>query len=197
MTARARATTAGLTELPVGNGIAPTTGWHLSRTPLEAATTELEWALLRWWEAFGRYSLHALNMLGLDGVGSAEMLILHIVRLHDRPKSATMIANLLNRDDIQNVQYSLRKLVGMGLAAKVRDQKGKYNHLAVTERGRQICDDFAAIRAQLLIADVAQLDNGEAVLLQAAKTVSMLTGLYDSAGRTSTGYAIIASAVQS
>jgi predicted MarR family transcription regulator len=197
MTARVRATTPDPVEIPVGNGVAPAIGWHLSRTPLEAATTELEWTLLRWWEAFGRYSLHALNMLGLPGVSSAELLILHIVRLHDRPKSATMIANLLNRDDIQNVQYSLRKLVSMGLVAKVRDQKGKYNHLAVTARGRQVCDDFASIRTQLLIADVAQLDNGEAVLLQAAKTVSMLTGLYDAAGRTSTGYTVIEPTVES
>lgn len=192
MTPRIRPTAPDLAD----TAITPATGWHLSRTPLEAATTELEWALLRWWEAFGRFSLHALNMLGLPGVSPTEMLILHIVRLHDRPKSATMIANLLNRDDIQNVQYSLRKLVGMGLVAKVRDQKGKYNHLAVTAKGRKVCDDFAAIRTQLLIADVTQLDNGEAVLLQAAKTVSMLTGLYDSAGRTSTGYTIIETAIE-
>lgn len=179
-----------------GNGVVPATGWHLSKTPLEAATTELEWALLRWREAFTRYNLHALNMVGLSGVSPAEMLILHIIRLHDRPKSATMIANLLNRDDIQNVQYSLRKLVSMGLAEKVRDKAGKYNNLAVTARGRQACDDIAAIREQLLIADVAQLDNGEELLLQAARTVSMLTGLYDSAGRASTGYAIIESQVK-
>lgn len=184
-------------DSPAGNGVAPATGWHLSKTPLEAATTELEWALLRWREAFTRYNLHALNMVGLSEVSPAEMLILHIIRLHDRPKSATMIANLLNRDDIQNVQYSLRKLVSMGLAEKVRDRAGKYNNLAVTARGRQACDDMAAIREQLLIADVAQLDNGEELLLQAARTVSMLTGLYDSAGRTSTGYTIIESPVKS
>jgi predicted MarR family transcription regulator len=178
-------------------GMFPATGWHLSKTPLEAATTELEWALLRWREAFTRYNLHALNTIGLPEVSPAEMLILHIIRLHDRPKSATMIANLLNRDDIQNVQYSLRKLVSMGLAEKVRDKAGKYNNLAATARGRQACDDMAAIRTQLLIADVAQLDNGEELLLQAARTVSMLTGLYDSAGRTSTGYTIIESPVKS
>jgi predicted MarR family transcription regulator len=181
----------------VDSGVVPTTGWHLSTTPLEAATTELEWALLRWREAFTRYNLHALNMIGLSDVSPAEMVLLHIIRLHDRPKSATMIANLLNRDDIQNVQYSLRKLVGMGLAQKVRDKAGKYNNLAATERGRQACDDMAAIRAKLLIADVAQLDNGEELLVKASRIVSMLTGLYDSAGRTSTGYAILESPVKS
>lgn len=74
-----RQATAGGTA--VDSGVVPTTGWHLSTTPLEAATTELEWALLRWREAFTRYNLHALNMIGLSDVSPAEM-VLQIGRAH-------------------------------------------------------------------------------------------------------------------
>jgi predicted MarR family transcription regulator len=164
------------------------TGWHLALTSLEAATTEFEWAMLRWHEAFDRYNRQALNMLGLATVSIPEMSILHIVRLHDRAKPASMIANLLNRDDVQNIQYSLRKLMGLKLIQKAKDGSGKNSNVEVTDKGRQVCDEVASIRRQLLIQQIGQLENGEARLLFAAKTVSMLIGLYDEAGRVSTGY---------
>lgn len=167
---------------------AAVTGWHLAHTSLEAAATELEWALLRWREAFDRYNRQALNMLGLTTVSIQEMTVLHIVGLHDRAKPASMIANLLNRDDVQNIQYSLRKLMGLDLVRKARDGAGKNTNVEVTEKGRQVCDEVANIRRQLLIRQIGELENGEARLLFSARTVSMLIGLYDEAGRASTGY---------
>jgi len=177
-------------ELPTENSITPVTGWHLATTPLEAATTELEWALLRWYQAFDRYSLLTLSMLGFQGMTMSELAIVNIVGLHDRPKPANMIASLLNRDDIQNVQYSLRKLLATGLIMKTEGGTGKNANLTVTKKGRRLCDEFASLRRQLLITHVAQLGNGEARLLYSAKTVSMLTGLYDEVGRTSTAYTL-------
>jgi predicted MarR family transcription regulator len=99
-----------------------------------------------------------------------------------------MIANLLNRDDVQNIQYSLRKLMGLDLVRKARDGAGKNTNVEVTEKGRQVCDEVANIRRQLLIRQIGELENGEARLLFSARTVSMLIGLYDEAGRASTGY---------
>jgi predicted MarR family transcription regulator len=99
-----------------------------------------------------------------------------------------MIASLLNRDDIQNVQYSLRKLMAAGLIEKAKGGGGKNANLTATLKGRKFCDDFANIRRELLIAHVARLENGESRLLYSAKTVSMLTGLYDEVGRISTAY---------
>ena len=171
------------------------TNWHLAKTPLEAATTELEWALLRWREAFDRYNLHALNMLGLPAMGIAEMLVLHMVRLHDRPKPSNMIASLLNRDDIQNVQYSLRKLLSAGLIAKEKGSSAKNANLVATEAGRELTDQLAEIRTLLVVSQAEQLENGEVRLLYSAKTVSMLTGLYDEAGRSSNTYMLKAESV--
>lgn len=161
------------------------TQWHLATTPLEAVTTELEWTLIRWQEAYSRYTRQALNMQGLTTMSVQEMEILNIVRLHDRPKPAGMIAHLLNRDDIQNVQYGLRKLLKLKFIQKVKDGAGKNFNLAVTETGRRVCDESARIRRQLLVEQVKQLENGEETLQRAAKVVSMFTGLYDEAGRIS------------
>ena len=81
----------------------------------------------------------------------AKDVILHIIRLHDRPKSATMIANLLNRDDIQNVQYSLRKLLGYQLVSKSRAAKSNVHSYQITDQGRARVRQYAHFRRQGLI----------------------------------------------
>ena len=68
-------------DLPMESSNTPVTGWHLATTPLEAVTTEFEWALLRWYQAFDRYTLLALNMLGFHGMTTSESLIMNIVSL--------------------------------------------------------------------------------------------------------------------
>ena len=157
--------------------------WHLATTPLEAAATELEWALIRWWEALERYQREALSRLRQSHLNTQEVLILHIIRMQDRPKSTGMIANLLNRDDIQNIQYSLRKLVAEKMIKKVKDGAGKSYSLAVTEKGRRFTDELAEIRRRFLISQLEGIENNETRLLEASKMVSMMTALCNEAGR--------------
>lgn len=177
------------TTVQPGNVVAGVdTHWHLATTPLEAAAVELDWCLVRWQQAYNRFARQALNMMDLSAMNVQEMDILHVVGLHDRPKPAGMIANLLNRDDLQNIQYSLRKLQGMGLIEKAKDSGGKNYNLCVTERGRHVCDEYANIRRMLMIEQVQHLEDAENRLLRAAKTVSIYTGLYDEAGRASPSY---------
>lgn len=156
--------------------------WHLAQTPLEAAATELEWALIRWSEAFERYQREVLSRLRQAHLSSQEVLILHTIRMQDRPKSASMLANLLNRDDIQNIQYSLRKLVAEKLVKKVKDGAGKSYNLTVTEKGRQFTEEMAELRRQFLIQPLGDVGNNEVRLLEAAKMVSLMTALYNEGG---------------
>lgn len=160
--------------------------WHLATNPLEAAATELEWALIRWWEALERYQREALSRLGHPKLNTQEVLILHTVRMQDRPKTTGMIANLLNRDDIQNVQYSVRKLVAEKMVKKIKDTSGKSYSLTVTEKGRRFTEDLAELRRRFLISQLEGIENSEARLLEAAKMVSMMTALYNEAGRIAT-----------
>ncbi len=159
--------------------------WHLATTPLEAATTELEWAMLRWGQAFERYHCEMMNRLDQSGLSTQEVMILHAIRMQDRPKSAAMIAGLLNRDDIQNIQYSLRKLIAQKCVKKVRDGVGKGFNLAVTDRGRRLSDDVAALRRRLLIEQLAGVENNTPRLMEAARVVSLMTAMCNEAGRTS------------
>ena len=53
-----------------------------------------------------------------------ENALLHIIRMNDRPKTMKDLARLTNRDDMPNMQYSLRKLMGAGLVACARARDG-------------------------------------------------------------------------
>ena len=52
-------------------------------------------------------------------------MILHLIRMRDRLKTSSMIANLLNRTDAHNLQYSTRKLIAQKLVTKVKHGAGK------------------------------------------------------------------------
>lgn len=156
--------------------------WHLATTPLESATTELEWAMFRWSETFERYQLEVLSRLNQSSLNSQEIRILHTVRLQDRPKSTGIVASLLNRDDIQNVQYSLRKLIAQKMIKKIKDGVGKGYNLAVTEKGRRLTEDLAEFRRRFFIEQLATVEDGEAKLLAAAKMVSLMTVMCNEAG---------------
>src|SRR5437764_9438564 len=95
-----------------GDGMEPRyyRGWHLAQTDFEYRVTAFEWSLARLNEAFARF----VSELGAITIGPdlkhSEHMILHAIRMQDRAKGGATIARLLNRDDLQNVQYSLRKL---------------------------------------------------------------------------------------
>ena len=161
-----------------------TSTWHLAETPLEAAVTEFEWAMLRWAEAFERYQLEMLNRLGQSSLSTQEVQLLHAIRMKDRPKATSMIASLLNRDDIQNIQYSLRKLVAQKLVKKMKDGVGKSYNLSVTEKGRRMTDDLASIRRKLLVEQVETVENGEARLHETARMVTLMAGICNEGART-------------
>ncbi|GAA4017907.1 winged helix DNA-binding protein [Actimicrobium antarcticum] len=163
----------------------PVNSWHLAHTPLEAAATEIEWSLVRWWEAFNRYQNELLSRLSQGNLTPQEVHILHIIRMQDRPKSTSMVANLLNRDDIQNIQYSLRKLVAEKLIRKVKDGVGKSYSLAVTEKGKRFTEEIAELRRQFLIQQLGSMKDSEARLLEAARTLGLMTAMYNEAGRMS------------
>ena len=86
--------------------------WHLAQSATEVDTTELEFALMRAFEGFGRWQSECLaSVLDLAATGP-ENALLHIIRMNDRPKTMKDLARLTNRDDVPNIQYSLRKLIG-------------------------------------------------------------------------------------
>ena len=153
----------------------------MGATGAEASITEFEYAALHLIEAFRRWSTQCSRITSSYDMGYGEMVVLHVIRMQDRPKDATTIANILNRDDIPNVQYSLRKLVSLDLVKKVR--MGTTFTFAVTAKGRDATDRYAELRRELLLPQLSHLVDPLGSLAEARQVLTLMTGIYDQTAR--------------
>lgn len=158
-------------------------GGHFASTDEEAALSEFEWALVRWYESYVRFTRESLAAVGGGQLTAQEVMILHVIRMHDRPKTASMVANLLNRTDIQNVNYSTRKLIAQKLVSKVKQGAAKSAALTATALGRRLCDDIATYRRTALLDSLRAVGDLPERLHSVANATSLLTALYDQAER--------------
>ena len=156
--------------------------WHLAKTAAEVEATELEFALMRTFEGFGRWQSECLaGVCDLAATGP-ENALLHIIRMNERPKSMKDLARLTNRDDVPNIQYSLRKLIGAGLVLRKGAGRSGVSYV-VTEKGQRVTDYFGALRRRLLLAEIAALPGFSARLAEASRTLNVLSGIYEQVAR--------------
>lgn len=155
--------------------------WHLARDTRGELTTSFEFALMQVFEAYQRWAVQAARLVGNPDINYSEVVVLHVVRMQERAKDAATIAKLVNRDDLPNVLYSLRKLVSLGLVEKVKVGSGTY--FKTTEQGRLETDRFAALRTDLLLKAMAEVANIDSKLETVIALLKVMTGLYDSAAR--------------
>lgn len=159
--------------------------WHLASNELEYKVTEFEWSIIRCYEAFSRW-LESASAVVVDGdLKSSEYLILQVIRMLDRPRNGMTIARMINRDDVANVQYSLRKLESYGLIKKIKENGSKVHAFNVTEKGKKACEEFSIIRRELLIESIKGLEDLNAKVGNATHFLSFLTGIYEEVSRSS------------
>lgn len=156
--------------------------WHLARTPDELDVAELEYALIRSFEGFGHWQMQCLSAVADFAASGPENALLHMIRMNDRPKSIRDLAHMGNRDDIPNIQYSLRKLIKGGLVRKSGSGRSGVVY-EVTAYGREVTDAYADVRSDLLIEAVKRVPDLMTRLQDAAHTLELLTGIYDQAAR--------------
>lgn len=161
--------------------------WHLAKNELEFVVTEFEWSMIRFNEAFSHYVLSTgmITVAADVDIKYPEHVILHVVRMNDRPKNSATIARLMNRDDIPNIQYSLRKLESAGLIRKQKDRNSKnYSYLA-TEKGIRLTDEYYRLKSEVLTKRLEEINGVTEKLDKAARMLSLLTGIYEEAARDS------------
>ena len=169
--------------------------WHLASNEMEYKVTEFEWSIIRCYEAFTRW-LASANAVIVDGdLKVSEYLILQVIGMLDRPRNGMTIARMINRDDVANVQYSLRKLESYGLIRKKKEAGSKIHAFEVTEKGQKACAEFAVIRRELLIESDKGLENLNEKVSNATQFLSILTGVYEEVSRTSASLSHSASKV--
>ena len=155
--------------------------WHLAESDYEVRLTELEFSILRVAAAFDRWRSDCMACCVDAPLSGADAAILHVVRMHDRPKSISEIGRLLNRDDLSNLQYGIRKLVNAGVIEKAGNGDSKKGvTYVVTELGCVVTDRFAEFRRELLIS-LTQSMSTDISLVDVARTLNLLSGMYDQA----------------
>jgi predicted MarR family transcription regulator len=137
---------------------------------------------MRAFEGFGRWQSECLASVSDIAATGPENAMLHIIRMNDRPKSIKDLARLTNRDDVPNIQYSLRKLIGAGLVTRKGSGRAGVTY-EVTEEGRRVTDDYGALRRRLLIAAVDGVPGFAARLAEAGRTLNLLSGIYEEVAR--------------
>ena len=167
--------------------------WPLGKDHHDISTTEFEWAVMRFFSAFERSCLQLSVTAGARELSFQELVLLHVVAMQHHPQTSQSIARQLNRDDIQNLQYALRKLEKRGLIAKSIAERSKTAHYAITASGREAVGLYAQIRAQLLTGRTELVSEVDAKLKEATQLLSVLTGIYDDVARVAATYSPIRS----
>lgn len=159
--------------------------WHLAENESSFKVTEFEWTMIRFYEAFSR-CVTTIGALTIDAdIKFSEHLILHVIRMQDRPKNSATIARMINRDDIPNIQYSLRKLESANLIEKIQEKSGKTFAYSVTKLGERVTDEYAVVRAEMLLENLGTIANFESQIVKMTQLLGVMTGIYEEAARNS------------
>ncbi len=161
--------------------------WHLARSDLGVALTDLEYALMRTYESFVRWQAECLQAVTGVQLSGTENALLHVVCMQERPKTIRELMQLTNRQDVPNIQYGLRKLMKCGFVTKSGSgPKGVF--YAATAEGLKVCEDYAALREKLLLVNVQGSRDFETVAHAAAHTLEGLERSYESVTREVTAF---------
>ncbi len=160
----------------------------LGRTERERVFFEFEQALICASEAFYRFAGATLGAVGRQyNLTGEEQVILQQLMFAAKPRSVSDLSRFSNRDDIPNIQYSLRKLTAAGLIEKVPGSTNRDTRYRPTAAAKDLTEALVAIRREHLIAPSANIADIEKQLKAATTALSLSTGLYDHVSRVLAG----------
>lgn len=170
----------GATTTP-GEGL----GGQFGETAEEVALFEFQHAALCYIEAFQRHVARQLIAItGDTSLSAQDCIILHAIRLGQRPKSITDVQHFLNRRDVANVQYSVKKLIKAGLVQKAARDAGRGTSYRLTAEGERVSEIYIGNRKRL-VRDVLHGRSGFQEEADVATRLLMwLTGIFDHLSRT-------------
>lgn len=161
---------------------------HLAASPHELAVTEFEQALICAAKAFYRFIGESV---GPDGVqhrlSGEDNVILQQLIASSRPRGVVELARFSNRDDIPNLQYSLRKLIGAGLVEKAPGSTNRDTVYQATPKARALTEQLVRARRELLMDPLGAVPEVDEQLRAAARALQMVTSYYDHGTRVLAG----------
>jgi predicted MarR family transcription regulator len=157
--------------------------WHLSRDGTEARLTGFEFSLERVMHAFYRWKAACLAAVSDAELTGNDVAVLNTIRMKERPKSRTEIARLLNREDVSNIQYALRKLLREGLIEKSDAASRKTATYRATKSGVRVTEAYTEMRRAMLIEMSPHLTDGASPFEEAGALLDLMAGAYDQAAK--------------
>ncbi len=156
--------------------------WHLAVDEFGVAITDLEYAVMRLHQSFLRWQAECINAVSDTPLSGQENALLHIIRMHERPKTIKDLQQIANRQDVPNMQYELRKLIKAELVEKYGTARSGIYYVA-TAKGAQVCEDFAKVRSDIFLRLSAGLPDAADNASQSAVCLEQMEKVYESATR--------------
>ncbi|HVV67485.1 MAG TPA: winged helix DNA-binding protein [Gammaproteobacteria bacterium] len=154
--------------------------WHLAQDESETEVTNFELQLWRVFYGFVRWQEECEKSTNDTNLTGHELAVLHVVRMKDKPKTISDIGRILNRNDMFNINYSLRKLMQKGLVKKSRSGKGvKAFFYEITAKGIEDTDAWSKMRRDVLIS--AFMKDKTIPLKEMANNLMKIKSIYDEA----------------
>lgn len=150
-------------------------------SPKSAEMSEFEFGLIVAGNAFERWITHCMSAAGLKDLMPLDVLVLHHVSHRARNKRLSDICFIMNVEDTHLINYSLKKLQGLGVVAS--SKTGKDVTYASTDAGRDYVDRYRAIRETCLINALNADDALNKDIGELARLLRLLSGIYDQAAR--------------
>lgn len=145
------------------------------------ALSEFEFGLILCSHAFERWMVRCAAAAGISGLSPLDVLVLHNVNHRGKAKTLADITLVLNVEDTHLVNYSVKKLVGLGLVAPGR--VGKEKTVAITPKGEAACLRYREVRETLLVEAVLGTGIDVTRVSEIAAALRALSGHYDQAAR--------------
>lgn len=155
--------------------------WHLAQTEVEDKLSNFELLLWRLFYSFLRWQEDCQSCVSDDDVTAHEIALMHLIRIRERPKSLYEIARVMNRDDMPNLQYSLKKLLKLNIIKKSKKSAQKTIFYEIAERGIRITDKYSAIRRDILKKRLANFKDQD--WEQISEVLAEYKSMYDEASR--------------
>ncbi|UPQ81712.1 winged helix DNA-binding protein [Pseudomonas knackmussii] len=155
---------------------------HLAEQSQELS--ELEYGIIVASAALMRWMERCMKASGAVEMNALDVMVLHNLASRGRAKRQADICLLLNIEDTHTVTYALKKLGKLGLVEG--EKQGKEMFYRTTEKGRELCQEYADIRKECLIASFENLNIDPDEIHRLAGLLRAMSGLYDQAARAAT-----------
>ncbi|MFC7409898.1 winged helix DNA-binding protein [Hydrogenophaga atypica] len=150
-------------------------------SPRSAEMSEFEFGLIVAGNAFHRWIVHCMSAAGLRDLTPLDVLVLHHVTHRARDKRLADLCFIMNVEDTHLINYSLKKLQGLGVV--VSSKNGKEVTYGPTEPGRAFVERYREIREDCLINALRADDALNHDIGELARLLRVLSGIYDQAAR--------------